>query len=84
MVIQWREIQHEDVDRYLHGDLVSQQALKMRGLYKFWNIGSMMAKPRLLQMLINYWYPDTKAFVLYGMPLNIKVEDIYFIIGLSC
>jgi hypothetical protein len=42
----------------------------------------MGAQVRLLQMLINYWYPETKAFKIDGKPLRIEVDDIYFIIGL--
>ena len=35
-------------------------------------------------MFMDYWDPDTNAFMLDGMPLRIEVEDIYFITGLSC
>jgi hypothetical protein len=34
---------------------------------------------RLLQILINYWDMETKAFNIDGKPLRIKVDDIYFI-----
>ena len=34
-------------------------------------------------MLVDYWDPNTEAFQLYGMPLRLEVEDIYFITGLS-
>ena len=53
------------------------------GLYKFWRLGSLRAKPRLLQLLVDYWDPDSESFYLDGMSLNIEVEEIYFIIGLS-
>ena len=52
-------------------------------MYKFLRLGSLRANPRLLQMLVDYWDPDTETFQLDGMPLNLEVEDIYFIIGLS-
>ena len=32
---------------------------------------------------MDYWDPDMEAFMLDGMSLRIKVEDIYFITGLS-
>ena len=83
MVIEEREREHEEFDRVVHGDLVSQQALKMCGIYRFWNIGSIRAQPILLQMLINYWYPDIEALNLDGKPLKIEVDDIYFITKLS-
>jgi hypothetical protein len=38
---------------------------------------------RLLQLLVNYWDPDTEIFNLDGKPLRIKFEDIYFLTGLS-
>ena len=53
------------------------------GLYKFWHLGSLRDKPRLLQLLVDYWDPDSETFQLDGMSLNIEVEDIYFITGLS-
>jgi hypothetical protein len=31
---------------------------------------------RLLQMLVNYWDPETKAFNLDGQPLMIEVDNI--------
>ena len=42
-----------------------------------------MAKPRLLQMLVDYWDPDSESFHIDRMSLTIEVEDIYFIRGLS-
>jgi hypothetical protein len=39
----------------------------------------MRAQVRLLQLLINYWDPETKAFNIDGKPLRIEVDDIYFI-----
>ena len=35
-------------------------------------------------MFMDYLDPNTKAFMLDGIPLRIEVEDIYFITGLSC
>jgi hypothetical protein len=43
----------------------------------------MRAQVRLLQMLVNYWDLEIKAFNLDGKPLMIEVDDIYFIVGLS-
>jgi hypothetical protein len=33
--------------------------------------------------LIDYWHPDTEAFMLEGKSLTPKTEDIYFLNGLS-
>ena len=62
---------------------MAQQALHACGLYKFWCLCSLRAKPRLLQMLVDYWDPDSESFHIDGMSLTIEVEDIYFITGLS-
>ena len=43
----------------------------------------MRAKPRLLQMLVDYWDTDSESFQIHEMSLTIEVEDIYFITGLS-
>ena len=82
-VLEWREREHGDVDEAMQGDLMDQQALRACGLYKFWCLGSLRAKPRLLQLLVDYWDPESETFLIDGMSLNIEVEDIYLIIGLS-
>ena len=83
MVLEWGEREHEDVDQAVQGDLMAQQASRACGLYKFWCLGSLREKPRLFQMLIYYWDPDSETFQLDEMPVRLEVEDIYFITGLS-
>jgi hypothetical protein len=83
MVLEWRERENEEVDATMERDLGSQMALKICGIYKFWALKGMRAQVRLLQLLVNYWDPDTKTFNLDGQPLRIEVEDIYFLMGLS-
>ena len=75
--------EHGSVEEAVQGDLMAQQALRACGLHKFWCLGSLSAKPRLLQMLVDYWDPDTESFHIDGMSLSIEIEDIYFITGLS-
>jgi hypothetical protein len=43
----------------------------------------MRSQVRMLQMMVNFWDPDTESFNLDGKPLRIEVEDIYFLTGLS-
>ena len=62
---------------------MDQQALRYCGLYKLWHLSNLRAKARLLQLLVYYWDPNSETFQIDGMPLNIEVEDIYFITGLS-
>ena len=83
MVLELREREHGYVEEDLLGDLMAQQALCACGIYKFWCLGSLRAKPRLLQMLVDYWDPDSESFHIDMMSLTIEVEDIYFITGLS-
>jgi hypothetical protein len=84
MVLEWRERQHEEVDAAVDQDLVAQAALKRCVLYKFWALKGMRAQVRLLEMLVGYWDLDSERFILDGKPLRIEVEEIYFLIGLSC
>ena len=83
MVLEWREREHVDVEEAMRGDLMAQQALRACGLYKFWFLGSLRAKPRLLRMLVDYWDIDSESFKINKMSLTIEVEGIYFITGLS-
>ena len=59
MVLEWRERVHGDVEEAIRGVLMAQQALCACSLYNFWCLGSLRAKPRLLQMLVDYWDPDS-------------------------
>jgi hypothetical protein len=43
----------------------------------------MQAQKRLLQLLVGYWNPEVDAFMIDGQSLDIEVEYIYFITGLS-
>jgi hypothetical protein len=83
MVLKWREREHEGVDAVVDRDLVAQADLKRCGFYKFWALKGMRAQVRLLEMLVGYWDPNSKRFILDGQLLRIEVEDIYFLTGLS-
>ena len=76
MVLEWREREHGEVEEVVRVDLIAQQALCACELYKFWCLGSLWDKPRLLQMLVDYWDPDSESFQIDGMSLTIEVEDI--------
>ena len=62
MVLEWREREHGDVEEAVQGDLMAQQALRACGLYKFWCLGILRAKPRLLQLLVDYQDPKYETF----------------------
>jgi hypothetical protein len=59
-------------------------ALKICRLYNFLALKGMRAQVILLQMLVDYWDLDSESFNLDGKPLRIEVEDIYFLVRLSC
>ena len=79
MVLEWREREHGDVEEAVQGDLMAQQALWACVLYKFWCLASLRAKPRILQLLVDYWDPESETFQIDGISLSIEVEDMYFI-----
>ena len=62
MVLEWRECEHGEVEEAVRADLMAQQALRVCGLYKFWHLGGLRAKPRLLQMLVDYWDSYLESF----------------------
>ena len=67
------------MDREVQGSIVFEQESRECVLYKFWSLGSLRDQPRLLQMIMDYWDLDTKAFQIDGMSLRLEVEDMYFI-----
>ena len=71
------------MEEAIQSDSMAQQALQACGLYNFWCLGILRTKPRLLQLLVDYWDPESKTFQIDGMSVSIEVEDIYFITGLS-
>ena len=83
MVLEWRESEHGEVEEAVRDEVMDQQDLRRCGLYKFWWLGGLRAKPRLLEMLVDYRDPDSESLRIDGMSLTIEVEDIYFITGLS-
>ena len=75
MVLEWRECEHGEVEEAVRADLMAQQALRACRLYKFWCLGGLRAKPRLLQMLVDYWDPDLQSFHIDGMSLTREVRE---------
>ena len=84
MVLEWREREHEEVNATVDQDLGAQVALKWFGLYNFWALKGMRAHVRLCKIVVGYWDHKSERFNLDGQPLRIKLENIYFFIGLSC
>ena len=59
------------------------QDLQQSGLLNFFCTSSMRSNVCLLEHLISYWDHDLNAFDLQGEILEVIVEDMYFITGLS-
>ena len=83
IVLEWREQEHEDMDRYSLHNAPIVHALWQSGLLKFFCTSPMRANVRLLEHLISYWDYDLGAFDLQGEILEITVQGMYFITRLS-
>ena len=79
----WREREHEEVDEAAILHLPTQRVLKACCLYKFWAISGMRAQVELLTWLVDRWHVEDQCFFIGGHRLEIELEDIYFLTGLS-
>jgi hypothetical protein len=84
MVIEWREREHEGVDNEALNYPGTVDGLRQCGLLKYFHISLMRSETSLLQLLIRYWDPNRLLFMVDDEPIPLKVEDIYFLTGLSC
>jgi hypothetical protein len=71
MFVHWRGHEHEEVDHAVFDDNNAKESLQKYGMYIFFQIGGMRAQKRLLNLLIDYWHLDAKAFMLDGYSLII-------------
>ena len=79
----WREREHEEVDEAAILHLPTQRVLKACCLYKFGAISGMRAQVELLTWLVDRWHVEDQCFFIGGHRLEIELEDIYFLTGLS-
>ena len=54
MVLEWREKEHEDMDREAMHDILTLNALWWCGFLKFFHAANMHAQPILLETLVRY------------------------------
>ena len=59
------------------------QALQRSGFLKFDCMSNMRSQVSLLETLVSYWDHELEIFDLQGVPLELTIYDIYFIIGIS-
>ena len=83
MVLEWREWEHEHMDQEALQDAPTVNVLHQSGLLKFLCASPMWENVHLLEFLINYLDHDLGMFDLQGESLEITLEDVYFIVGLS-
>ena len=76
MVLEYREREHEDMDREAMRNASTLHALQQCSLLKFYCTSGMRANVYLLETLISYWDHDLGVFDLQEEILEITVEDI--------
>lgn len=82
-MVDWKEIEHEDVDTQTMNDPNCLEYLRDCGLLKFFLTPGMQAQPKLIRYLINLWDINHEIFVIGDQELELKTSNIYFITGLS-
>ena len=83
MVLEWREREHEIMDQAALQSALTIQALRTNGLLKFFCTSPMWDNVHILEFMVNYWDHEMGMFNIQGETLELTVEDIYFITGLS-
>jgi hypothetical protein len=81
-MLEWKEREHENDDL---ATLHDPQAGKLSGtgLLKYFKIQNMRKEILLLEHLIGLWDVDEQAFQVGSHMLEIDIEDVYFLMGLS-
>jgi len=83
VMIEWKEREHEAAEMAALHSLVCIQTLRNCGLLKFFRTHNMRRQVELLDRLVHMWDPDLQVFQVGAHTLEIDIEDIYFITGLS-
>ena len=82
-MLEWKEREHEVNDQAALGDRATIVSLRNCGLLKFFMCPGLRAQPLLLQRMVAMWEPDSQRFLVGDQHLDIEVDDIYFLTGLS-
>ena len=82
-MLEWREHENKLIDNETMDDNTTMTALKNCGLYKFWAIQGMKAQVELMTWIVNAWEVQDQCFIIGDHWLEIELEDIYFLTGLS-
>ena len=82
-MLEWKEREHEVNDQATLGDRVMIVSLRNYGLLKFFMCLGLRAQPLLLQRMVAMWEPESQLFLIGDQLLDIEIDDIYFLTGLS-
>jgi hypothetical protein len=83
-MLEWKEREHEVNDQATLGDRATIVSLRNCRLLKFFMCSRLRAQPLLLQRMVAMWEPDSQRFLVDDQYLDIEIDDIYFLTGLSC
>ena len=82
-MLEWKEREHEAKDLEALNDCTTIISLWKDGLLKFFMCPGLQAQPLLLQRMVAMWETDSQCFMVGEQMLEIEVDDIYFLTGLS-
>ena len=82
-MLESKEQEHELNDQEALNDHATIIALRNCGLLKFFMCPGLRAPPLLLQRMVAMWDVDSQHFVVGEQILEMDVDDIYFLTGLS-
>ena len=82
-MLEWKEWEHEVNDQAALGDCSTIVSLRNCGLLKFFMCSGLRAQPLLLQCMVAMWEPESQCFLVGDQYLDIEIDDIYFLTGLS-
>ena len=83
-MLEWKEWEHKTNNQEALNDRATMVSLQNCGLLKFFTCPGLRAQPLLLQRMVGMWDPDSQCFMVGDQALDIEVDDIYFLTGLSC
>ena len=82
-MIPLNKLDSEVNDQAALGDRAIIVSLRNCGLLKFFMCLGLRVQPLLLQQMVAMWEPDSQQFLVGDQYLEIEVNDIYFLTGLS-
>ena len=82
-MLESREREHEEVDDAAMNDPAVMCVLRNCGLYKFGAIQGMREQVELMTWLAKKWDVQEQCFIIGDHKLELELEDIYFLTGLS-